>query len=932
MKLPERRSPRLASILKLEEAVGVVDRARAGYNVIGLCQGAIDVSDLALLRRMEEIAFQADFLVAAIPLDASSKERADSAIRCAQFTAGLEHVDAVVLYPPEKAAAVRDTIVPDVFLSLSPDAGPKAYSSLPADAEPFDFSAASSASSRKSPSTLAAPIKEMELPEFRMAQSMRQKGDTAQAIALLHKARFQQPENLQILCELGLCQRLSGDHQGSAASFSEAVRLAPRSETLHHLLGLSWRDLGHFENAVQAFRTAIEIRNDVPEFHQDLGITLKSMGQLKAAAESFRCAVDRRPADPVILHQLALAQFDAGLLEPALETSENAIRLHPANEALHHLKGLCLRRLGRLVEAAAAFQGAIDINPNVITFFHDLAGTLRDLNDHDGVIAMMENIIRLTPDDPNSYIQIADAHQKKGEHYKALRWIKRYLRERDPENLAVWLALGHCLRELGHLDEAVRVYLHIGEMAEAKPERATDYAGVLAAACEYRGDPVGAAHWLEAERIRWEEQAQDALRQGIDDPHVITFGPLNGSIGDLAMRFDLYVKAAKLGLTDGHDAIVLAPPEYPFVNPAFIDYWRPYLRFEHDPAAVARLRHVPWGFQSQLQEVRLKGSHYRFFPSVYAWTTQVWEEEGRPPLLRVSEADCARGWRTLERMGMKEGDWFVCLHVRDGGYYRESETGCNSLSLHRSARVETYIPAIEHIIDRGGWVIRLGDRSAAKLNWRRRGFIDYAWSDERSDWMDVFLMGCCRFLIGTNSGPMCVALAFGTPCAISNYIPFSIAAPGPNNLFTPKMLYSRTLGRYLTFNEMLAPPFRDANRHHLYRLFDRKLGVRLENNSAEDILAMTSDMFDHLETGVTADPRHRQLAEMCARNDSHYVAKLPPSFFDRFAGEGCLAEGDLAEEFFDRWQHAFPCVANPASLDFVHAPPTRHPPIYDRLR
>jgi putative glycosyltransferase (TIGR04372 family) len=911
-----------AKIRPLRETVEVTGAARSEGRSIGLFQGAVDVSDVEQLRRLEDFAFQVDMVVVAVPVRSGAGAPQPDDIANAEIAAGLESVDLVALYPAGHEETVRGLIAPSALLS----------GLLPS---PANQTAICPAEQLPAAGTPPRPG-EMELPDFRMALSLRQKGEPARAVTHLYKARAQQPASIAILHELGLCQRLTGDVQGSIPTFLEALRLASRNETLHHLLGLSWRDCGQLEQAVQSFRAAIAIRDDVAEFHYDLGVALRGTGQLAAAADSFQRAAELKGGDAQSLHQAALAQFEAGLLEPAVETLRGAIHQHPANEAFHHLLGLCLRQLGRLIEAAAAFQCAIDINPNVELFFHDIAIALRDLNDHNGVVAMMENIIRLNPGDPNAYMQLADAWQQKGEHYQALRWLRRFLREQNPDLLAVWLALGHCLREMGRLDEAMRIYRHVSEMAERRPELAANCPGVLAAACEYRGDPVGAAHWAEAERMLWEDDAIDARRNGQPMQRVISFGKLNGSIGDLAMRFDLYVKAAKLGLTDGHDAVVLAPPEHPFVNPAFIDHWRPYLRFEHDPATVARLRHAPWGLQEQLQEFRLRGDRYRFFPSVYARVTQLWDGQNRPPLLSVGEADRTRGWQALTRLGMKEGDWFVCLHVRDGGYYRESETGCNSLSLHRSAPIETYLPAIDHIIDRGGWVIRLGDRSAQKLDYKRQGFIDYAWSDERSDWMDIFLMGSCRFLIGTNSGPMCVAAAFGTPCAISNYIPFSIAAPGPNNLFTPKMLYSRKLGRYLTFNEMLAPPFRDANRHHLYRLFERKLGVRLEANGAEDILNMTRDMFTWLEKGeaartMAADPRHRRLAELCGQNDGHYVAKLPQSFLDRFTDAGCLDERDLAEEFFDRWQHAFPRVEEPADLHFVHAPPTNYPPIYDRL-
>ena len=52
----------------------------------------------------------------------------------------------------------------------------------------------------------------------------------------------------------------------------------------------------------------------------------------------------------------------------------------------------------------------------------------------------------------------------------------------------------------------------------------------------------------------------------------------------------------------------------------------------------------------------------------------------------------------------------------------------------------------------GGWVIRIGDSNLSPLP-ALANFFDYCRSEMRADWMDIFLLANCRFMLGTNSGP-----------------------------------------------------------------------------------------------------------------------------------------------------------------------------------
>ena len=63
------------------------------------------------------------------------------------------------------------------------------------------------------------------------------------------------------------------------------------------------------------------------------------------------------------------------------------------------------------------------------------------------------------------------------------------------------------------------------------------------------------------------------------------------------------------------------------------------------------------------------------------------------------------GQRPIARGGVT-ADWFVALHIREGGYHGD---GPGTTRQHRSANVDDYLDGHRQVTSRGGAVVRLGD-------------------------------------------------------------------------------------------------------------------------------------------------------------------------------------------------------------------------------
>jgi len=215
-------------------------------------------------------------------------------------------------------------------------------------------------------------------------------------------------------------------------------------------------------------------------------------------------------------------------------------------------------------------------------------------------------------------------------------------------------------------------------------------------------------------------------------------------------------------------------------------------------------------------------------------------KDSAPHLSFTSEED-RHGKATLISMGMPEGAKFVCLNVRDNAYHSSE-----SLAYHdyRNTDIQNYVLASEELCSRGYFVIRMGKKVNTAILSDNPMIIDYATNGMRSDFMDVYLGAKCNFCITVGSGFDGICDIFRRPIVEVNHVPIcSIYSWGtvlPVSLF--KHFIDIKTNRELTLNEIIK---RDLAFSHGSSYYEEK-GVRLEENSAEEIRDAVVEMEDRL--------------------------------------------------------------------------------------
>jgi putative glycosyltransferase (TIGR04372 family) len=330
-------------------------------------------------------------------------------------------------------------------------------------------------------------------------------------------------------------------------------------------------------------------------------------------------------------------------------------------------------------------------------------------------------------------------------------------------------------------------------------------------------------------------------------------------IGHLG-QIEFYFRPLELGLLGHNRPVILMKEAAEVANHCLLDYWKTRLEVIADSEEFARR-----SLEARILEIDIHmfeggdgdaGLYYKEAAAI-AWDR--WEAERRGALFTVRDEHRSAGWEQLKKAGIPDASWFVGFHVREPGFAGDP------FPSPRNASLENFLPAMQEVVSRGGWVIRIGDKGMKPLP-AMPGVIDYAHSDFKSDWMDIFLLAQCRFFVGTPSGPAQVPHLFGVPTVYTNWIPMADYPYHANALLIHKTHRDSNTGSKIPYSGFIS--LRTD-----YNNINARNNIAVEENTAEEIREVVVEMLDRLD-GKQPPPspederrqaRFRALAEMKER-------------------------------------------------------------------
>jgi putative glycosyltransferase (TIGR04372 family) len=151
---------------------------------------------------------------------------------------------------------------------------------------------------------------------------------------------------------------------------------------------------------------------------------------------------------------------------------------------------------------------------------------------------------------------------------------------------------------------------------------------------------------------------------------------------------------------------------------------------------------------------------------------------------------------------------------------------------------------MEALADQGLYVLRMGSIVEKPVNSAHPRVIDYANSEFRSEFGDIFLGANCKFCVSDGLGFFAVPAAFRRPNAYVNYAPFHMFYSSRKcDLGITKIFKDPVSGEVIPLRHLIG---RDVARLTRSELIE-EAGLKLAANSPEEITQLMTEMNDRID-------------------------------------------------------------------------------------
>lgn len=214
-------------------------------------------------------------------------------------------------------------------------------------------------------------------------------------------------------------------------------------------------------------------------------------------------------------------------------------------------------------------------------------------------------------------------------------------------------------------------------------------------------------------------------------------------------------------------------------------------------------------------------------------------------LLDFNDEENCRGIAYLQKHGISP-ERYVCIHVRDQEYFNrikknEREKYNNSF---RNINPSSYLMAVDYLVELGYHVIRMGKGFTNSFPYSSPKFIDYAVSNDRDDFLDIWLTANCRYFLSSSSGIGELPIVFHTPFIGSNVFPWGrIFSWAPLAVSVPRLAQKN--GELLNIKDMIEISVIGRIDGEYYK----KMGIEILENEPAEILGAVKDMEDKIQNG-----------------------------------------------------------------------------------
>lgn len=188
----------------------------------------------------------------------------------------------------------------------------------------------------------------------------------------------------------------------------------------------------------------------------------------------------------------------------------------------------------------------------------------------------------------------------------------------------------------------------------------------------------------------------------------------------------------------------------------------------------------------------------------------------------------------------------VLFSSRTSAFHDEKEES------YRNSNINNQILGIKFLVSNNYKALRIGKNEIEKINFVNQNIIDYAISDDRSDFLDVYLGSKCEFMISSDSGINQLADLFRKPILIiDHYYCSSYERYASKVIVLPKKFKNLNTGKLIGFVEAYKKLLNIDYSCNPSKV--NKLGFEVIDNNEFEIKDATESMLELINNGFHLD-------------------------------------------------------------------------------
>ena len=282
-------------------------------------------------------------------------------------------------------------------------------------------------------------------------------GRLDEADAAYQEILAREPLNFDAQHLRGVIALQSGRPEQAEQWLTSALGVDATRPAAHNNLGEAQRLLGKPAAAAASYRQALALAPDYADALFNLGGVLRRLGQLAEAQAACERLLEIDPGNAQGHDRHGLVLHDMGRLDEALAACQRAVALDPGLAQARFNAANILREKGFLDEAAAAYRAAIERDPGLAQAHNNLGNVLRHQGRTEEALACYEQALTHKPDFADALLNAAQLLRERGRLAEAAA-AYRVLLEARPDLSEAHFDLGNALKGMGDVAGARECY------------------------------------------------------------------------------------------------------------------------------------------------------------------------------------------------------------------------------------------------------------------------------------------------------------------------------------------------------------------------------------------------------------------------------------------------------------------------------------------